>query len=122
MYRSKIMQLNKLTQEEIHKLATPIWSSLILASNGMDYPKFSNNFSTEMLKLATRENINDQWENSPVLTSLSAEPEFMGCLKNKDRVRVLWKQKSSVTDDELLGHLELIIEDGEVKIDGAQIV
>ena len=27
------MQLNKLTQEEIHKLATPIWSSLILAQS-----------------------------------------------------------------------------------------
>jgi hypothetical protein len=35
---------------------------------------------------------------------------------------VLWKQKSSATDDELLGHLELIIEDGQVKVDGAQIV
>ena len=46
----------------------------------------------------------------------------MGCLKNKERVRVLWKQKSSVIDDELLGHLELIIEDGQVKVDGAQII
>jgi hypothetical protein len=116
------MQLNKLTQEEIHKLATSIWNSLILASNARDYPRFSNNFSTEMLKLATCENINDQWENSPVLTSLNTEPEFMGCLKNKERVRVLWKQKSSVIDDELLGHLELIIEDGQVKVDGAQII
>ena len=116
------MQLNKLTQEEIHKLAAPIWNSLILASNAKDYPRFSNNFSTEMLKHATRENINDQWKNSPVLTSLKTEPEFMGCLKNKERVRVLWKQKSAATDDELLGHLELIIEKGEVKVDGAQII
>jgi hypothetical protein len=46
----------------------------------------------------------------------------MGCLKNKERIRVLWKQKSSATDDELLGHLEPIIEDGLVKVDGAQIV
>ena len=116
------MQLNKLTQKEIHKLAMPIWNSLILASNEKDYQKFSNNFSTEMLKLTTRENINEQWKDSPVLTCLKTEPEFMGCLKNKERVRVLWKQKSSVADDELLGHLELIIEDGRVKVDGAQIV
>jgi len=75
-----------------------------------------------MLKQATRENIHNQWENSPVLTRLQPEPEFIGHLKNTDRVRVLWKQKSSATEDELLGHLELTIEDGKVKIDGAQIV
>jgi len=57
-----------------------------------------------------------------VLTSLKPEPEFMGYLKNTGRIKVLWKQKSSVTDDELLGHLEVIIEGGQVKIDGAQIV
>jgi len=116
------MQLDELTQEEINRLSKPIWNSLILASNERDYQKFSSNFSTAMMKHATCENINDQWENSPVLTSLKPEPEFMGYLKNKERLRVLWKQKSAATDDELLGHLELIIEKGEVKVDGAQIL
>ena len=116
------MRLNELSQEDIIRLAKPIWDNLIVASNERGYQQFAKDFSIEMLKHATHDNINNQWENSPVLTSLQSGPEFMGCLKSKDRVRVLWKQKSSVTDDELLGHLELIIEDGEVKIDGAQIV
>ena len=116
------MKLDELTKEEINRLATPIWNSLILASNEKDYQKFSDNFLTEMLKHATRENINSQWGNSSVLTSLKPEPEFMGYLKSKERVRVLWKQKSAATDDEILGHLALIIENGEVKVDGAQIL
>ena len=116
------MILEELDQEDINQLAKPIWESIIIASNKRDYQKFSKDFSIEMLKYATHENINDQWNNSSVLTSLKPEPELMGYLKNKGRVRVLWKQKSSVTDDELLGHLELIIEDGQVKVDGAQIV
>jgi len=116
------MQLDELTKEEINRLAKPIWSSLIISANERDYQSFSKDFSTEMFKHATREIINNQWENTPMLTSLKPEPEFMGYLKNKGRLRVLWKQKSSATDDELLGHLELIIEGGQVKVDGAQIV
>ena len=95
------MQLNKLTQEEILKIAKPIWSGLILASNKTDYQQFSNNFSAEMLKLATQENIDDQWKNSPVLTSLKTETEFMGCLKSKEGGRVLWKQISGATEEDV---------------------
>ena len=116
------MQLHELTQEGIIKLVKPIWDNIIVASNERCYQKFSEDFSTEMLKHATRKNIEDQWGNSPVLRSLQPNPEFMGYLKNKDRIRVLWKQKSSATTDELLGHLELIIEIEQVKVAGAQIV
>ena len=116
------MQLHELTQEGIIRLVKPIWDNIIVTSNKRCYQTFSKDFSTEMLQHATRKDIEDQWESLPVLRSLQSNPEFMGYLKNKDRIRVLWKQKSSATTDELLGHLELIIENEQVKVDGAQIV
>lgn len=116
------MQLDKLTQNTAAELAQPIWDNIILASNERNYQAFSKDFSTEMLEHATPENILDQWDNLPILTSLNSEPEFMGFLKNRGGVRVLWKQKSSATNDELLGLLDLIIEGEQVKVNGAQIV
>ncbi|MBE1298757.1 MAG: hypothetical protein GJ680_02445 [Alteromonadaceae bacterium] len=115
------MQLNLLSHETIIDIAKPMWDNLIAASNARDYERFILHFSKAMGQEATRENIEAQWENQPVLSSLIKEPELMGCLKGKDAVRVLWKQMSTSTNDELIGYLTLVVEGGEMKINGAQI-
>lgn len=115
------MQLNLLSHEAIIDIAKPLWDNLIAASNARDYEKFIVHFSDVMRQEATRENIEAQWENQPVLSSLKDKPELMGCLKGKDSARVLWKQMSTSTQEELLGYLSLVVEEGEVKIDAAQI-
>lgn len=115
------MQLNLLSHEAIIEIAKPMWDNLIDASNKRDYEQFIVHFSKVMGQEATLENIEAQWENQPVLSSLIREPELMGCLKGTDTVRVLWKQMSTSTNDELLGYLSLVVEGGEMKINGAQI-
>ena len=115
------MMLNDLYDIDVEKVATPIWESLINASNARDYTLFSRNFSSQMLASATREAIEEQWHEQPVLTRLSLDAEYMGCLKTASGMRLLWKQKVLDNDDEFLGQLELIIENGQVKVNGAVV-
>ena len=57
--------------------------------------------------------------NNDVITNLTSEREFLGCLRRDEHVTVLYKQKSKVSEGDYLGRLVLGIEDGEIKIFGA---
>jgi len=107
--------------EEILKIANPIWDNLVDSSNRKDYADFSKQFSQEMRKGANEIDISNQWENSDLLTSLSTHREFLGCLRRDKFVTVLWKQFSDKVQGDYLGRLVLAAEDGEVKIFGATI-
>ena len=56
-----------------------------------------------------------------IITSLSKQKEFLGCLKRNNFVTVLFKQKSDTVPGEFLGRLVLGIEDDKVKVFGATI-
>ena len=43
------MKLLEKTDEEILKIANPIWDNLIKCSNNKDYSGFTKNFSAQML-------------------------------------------------------------------------
>ena len=48
------MKLLELTDQEILKIADPLWDELIKASNNKDYGGFTKNFSKTMLLQANR--------------------------------------------------------------------
>lgn len=118
---SNKMKFIEKPDEEILKIANPIWDNLIDSSNKKDYFNFSKLFSKEMLKSANEIAIANQWEKSDLLTSLSTNREFLGCLRRDEYVTVLWKQFSDKVQGDHLGRLVLAVEDGEVKIFGATI-
>ena len=109
------------TDEEIIKIATPLWDDLVRASNMRDYSGFTKNFSAQMLYGANEVEIGKQWASNKLLTNLSNEREVMGCLRRDLYVTVLFKQKSNAMKGDYLGRLVLGEEDGEVKIFGATI-
>ncbi|MEE8343537.1 MAG: hypothetical protein V3R51_07005 [Gammaproteobacteria bacterium] len=115
------MKFVEKSDEEILKIANPIWDNLVDSSNKKDYLNFSKLFSKEMLKGANEIAIANQWEKSDLLTSLSTHREFLGCLRRDKFVTVLWKQFSDKVQGDHLGRLVLADEDGEVKIFGATI-
>jgi hypothetical protein len=117
-----LMDFTNINDIEIQKIASPIWANIIAASNDKNYKKFSQDFSLMMLKEATQKRIEEQWHKNLQLTSLKEAPNYLGYLVQKNIIRVLWKQKFNNNSDECLGHLELIIEQGKVKVDGAQIL
>ena len=115
------MKLLEKTDEEILEIASPIWDDLVKHSNNKDYSGFTKNFSAQMLYGANEVELGKQWANNKLLTSLSKQKEFLGCLKRNNFVTVLFKQKSDTVPGEFLGRLVLGVEGDQVKVFGATI-
>ena len=109
------------TDEEILKIATPMWDNLVKCSNNKDYSGFTKDFSAQMLYGANEVEIGKQWANNKLLTSLSKQKDFLGCLKRNNFVTVLFKQRSNTVPGEFLGRLVLGVEDDKIKVFGATI-
>ena len=115
------MKLLEKTDKEILEIANPIWDDLVKYSNNKDYSGFTKHFSAQMLYGANEVEIGKQWANNKLLTSLSKQREFLGCLKRNNFVTVIFKQTSNTVPGEFLGRLVLGVEDGKVKVFGATI-
>ena len=115
------MKLLEKTDEEILEIANPIWDDLVKYSNNKDYSGFTKHFSAQMLYGANEVEIGKKWANNKLLTSLSKQKEFLGCLKRNNFVTILFKQRSDTVPGEFLGRLVLGVEDDKVKVFGATI-
>ena len=115
------MKLLEKTDEEILKIADPLWDDLVKYSNNKDYGGFTKNFSAQMLFGANEVELGKQWANNKLLTSLSKKKEVFGCLRRNLYVTVLYKQTSDNVPGEFLGRLVLGVEDDEIKVFGATI-
>ena len=115
------MSLLDKSEEEIIKIAEPIWANLVKSSNIKDYGGFTKDFSSQMLYGANEVELGKQWASNKLLTNLSQNKEFLGCLRRNKFVTVLLKQKSDAIPGDFLGRLVLGVEDDEVKVFGATI-
>ena len=115
------MKLLEKTDEEILKIANPIWDNLVQCSNNKDYSGFTKHFSAQMLYGANEVELGKQWANNKLLTSLSKQREFLGSLRRNNFVTVLFKQASDTVPGDFLGRLVLGVEDGKLKVFGATI-
>ena len=112
--------INK-SDDEIIKIANPIWENLVKSSNNKDYGSFTKDFSSQMLYGANEVELGKQWANNKLLTSLSEKQEFLGCIRRDKFITVLYKQKSNTVAGEFLGRLVLGLEGDMVKVFGATI-
>jgi len=115
------MKLLEKTDKEILKIANPIWDNLIKCSNNKDYSGFTRDFSAQMLYGANEVELGKQWSNNKLLTSLSNQKDFFGCLRRNNFVSVIFKQKSDTVSGDFLGRLVLGVEDDKIKVFGATI-
>jgi len=112
--------LNK-PDEEIIKIAEPIWDNLIKSSNIKDYGGFTRDFSTQMLYGANEVELGKQWASNDLISSLSNEYKPFGCLRRGQHITVLYKQTSTKLPGDFLGRLVLGDEGGLTKVFGATI-
>ena len=115
------MKLLEKTDEEILEIANPIWDDLVKYSNNRDYSGFTRDFSAQMLYGANEVELGKQWSNNKLLTSLSNQKDFLGCLRRNNFVSVIFKQKSDTVSGDFLGRLVLGVEDEKIKVFGATI-
>ena len=115
------MEFLEKSDKEIKEIAQPIWNNLIKTSNIKDYGGFTRDFSSQMLYGANEVELGKQWANNKLLTSLSEQQTFLGCIRRAQFITVLYKQTSNTIPGEFLGRLVLGVEDGVVKVFGATI-
>ena len=115
------MDFLKKTDEEIIKIANPIWENLIKTSNMKDYGGFTKDFSSQMLFGANEVELGKQWASNELITNLSENCKPFGCLRRGLYVSVLYKQTSTKLPGDFLGRLVLGEEDGSVRVFGATI-
>ena len=115
------MKLLEKSDDEIIKIANPMWDNLIKCSNIKDYGGFTKDFSSQMLYGANEVELGKQWANNELISTLSDKYNAFGCLRRGDYITVLYKQTSTKTPGEFLGRLVLGEEGEEVKVFGATI-
>ena len=115
------MNLLEKSDEEVIKIASPIWSNLVKSSNIKDYGSFTKDFSSQMLYGANEVELGKQWANNKLLTSLSEKQEVFGCIRRDKFITVLYKQKSNTLNGEFLVRLVLGMEGDMIKVFGATI-
>jgi hypothetical protein len=115
------MNLLEKSDNEIINIADPLWDNLVKSSNQKDYSGFTKDFSAQMLYGANEIEIGKQWASNELLVNLSEDKICLGCLRRKEHVTVIYKQKSTKIPGEFLGRLVLGVEDNNIKIFGATI-
>ena len=115
------MSLLDKPDEEIIKIAEPIWANLVKSSNIKDYGGFTKDFSSQMLYGANEVELGKQWASNDLISSLSEGCEAFGCLKRGQHVTILYKQTSTKIPGEFLGRLVLGDEGDQIKVFGATI-
>ena len=109
------------SDEEIIKIADPIWQNLIKSSNIKDYGGFTKDLSSQMLYGANEVELGKQWASNDLISSLSEGCKALGCLRRGIYITVMYKQTSTKILGEFLGRLVLGEEGGMVKVFGATI-
>ena len=115
------MSILEKSDEEIFKIAEPIWANLIKSSNMKDYGGFTRDFSSQMLYGANEVELGKQWANNKIITNLHETFEPFGCLRRGVHITVLIRQTNKEISGEFLGRLVLGVEDNLVKVFGATI-
>jgi hypothetical protein len=103
------------SDSEILKVAEPIWNDIVKGANDKNWDLFSKYMPESDKTDEAKQDVEKQWEQVPLLTSLTAKKELVGILRRKDSILVLWRQWSTKEDGEFLGMLSLQSEGTEVK-------
>lgn len=107
------MEIQNQTDAEILQVAEAMYSEIVNGSNANDWERFS-----QFLDIRTpdvKKSVLEQWKNTPVLTSLTQQREFLSVLRREDHVLVTWKQWSTKVKGEYLALLYLRTIEDEVK-------
>ena len=112
------MNLHVLTDSELEQLARPIYTRIIRGSNTGDYSLFTDEFTNELLERITPDRFASQRNEFPLLSSISENFEYLGCIRRELDVSVLWRLRSTVLKGEFLGSVTLRAIGNEARVSG----
>jgi hypothetical protein len=109
------------TDEEITRIAHPLWDDLIKYSNEGKYGLFIKHFSRDLLRGLNEVEVGKQFARSELTRNLSTDYDFLGLIRRGQHVTCLYRVRSTKKEGEWLGRLVLGYERGEIRIFAASI-
>jgi len=109
------------SDEEIRRVADPLWRELLKASNEGNYGEFVRKFARSLALAMNQVVVNHQFANSELARNLADDADHLGIIRRGEHVTVLYRQRSTKKAGEWGGRLVLGYEDGEVRIFAASI-
>ena len=117
----KLLNIIEHTDEEILKVAHPMFNDLIKYSNNGEYGKFIRKFAQSLVLGLNEVEVGKQFSRSELARNLSEEWDCLGIIRRGEHVTVLYRVRSTKKPGEWLGRLVLGYEEGEIRIFGASI-
>jgi len=109
------MSLLEMTDQAISEVAKPILLDTIYGANNKDWVQFSRHMpENHSSDIENRKDGERQWDEDEYLTKYTDKPEFLGVIRKKEYVVVLWKLMTTTSDEEYLERL--ILEEKNNKI------
>ncbi|MCJ8318275.1 MAG: hypothetical protein MJK12_01490 [Colwellia sp.] len=109
------MEISNKSDTEILKIAESMWDDIVEGANTKNWHLFSKYMPASDVTDEAKKDVERQWQQVPLLTSLSTKREFINILRRNDSVLVLWKQWSTKEEGEFLAMLNLKSMGTEIK-------
>lgn len=113
------MQLRLLGDSEILRIVEPLMDNCLDGSNEGDHAKHVRDFTGRLKHIVTPEELARQLSQHPRV--LFADREFVAVFRRLDSIGVVWRQKISTSDDELMNQAVFVEHDGRILIDHCMI-
>lgn len=113
------LKLSSLSDLEILKIVDPIMDNCLAGSNEGDHEKHTRDFTTRMKSIVTPEELHKQLSNEP--RAYFTTRVFLYVFRRSHSVGVVWKQFTSINNDELINQAIFKELDGRILIDHCMI-
>ena len=104
------MKFPNLSEDEILNIVEPIMDSCLEGSNEGDHKKHTKDFTDRMKSIVTPEELKRQLSIEPKI--FWTKREFVCLFRRSDSVGIVWKQKTSSSNDEFA-----VIMEGDIRIE-----
>ena len=113
------MKIEERSDIEILNIVDPIFEEITEGCRTKDWNKYSQFFRDDDRQDPEHKmDILDQWENNPVLVSLTKEKQFLSILRRENEIVVVWKIGSTAVEGDFMLSLQLTTIDSKIIVTG----
>ncbi|MGV3000518.1 hypothetical protein [Vibrio sp. E150_018] len=95
--------------------------NLMQASTNIDYEKHVRDFNKRMLKIVTRDHLQQVCVKYQTEKGFFAERSLIGVYRRPDSAVIIWNQKFTKVPGEFVAEMVLVHEDGRYLVDHAMV-
>lgn len=115
------MNFEEMSEQEIFGIANPIMDNLMQASTDIDYERHVRDFNHRMLKIVTRDHLNEVCIKYQAEKGFFAKREPVAVFKRPESAAIIWKQFYTNAPGEHVAEMVLVYENGRFLVDHAMV-